>query len=212
MDSSPCSRCASKRDRARAPAVCPRRLKKHGARRSRLREERAPPRAGRGSTSKRSMIPSNACDRPRGDVSRRGGVSAARAPRSPPRDARALFRPFRRSRPLGPAPDPRPPPHRRRTGTSTSPDSTRPDQERRGVQAALEDHPHLPRPQRCVPRQIRRPPSTPESTRLDSSRSFVSSQLSRRPRSPRTPDRHEQDGDQPPGQAVRHLGRRRDRA
>ena len=100
MDSSPCSRCASKRgSRARAPPFAHGDSKKHGARRSRLREERAPPRAGRGSTSKRSMIPSNACDRPRGDVSRRGGVSAARAPRSPPRDARALFRPFRRSRP-----------------------------------------------------------------------------------------------------------------
>ena len=139
------------------------------ARNARLR------RAGRGSTSKRSMIPSNACDRPRGDVSRRGGVSAARAPRSPPRDARALFALSKISPP--------------RTGPDLAhlridagrhkhlSDRRGRDQERRGVQAALEDHPHLPRPQRCVPppRSAARPRR--RSQHDDSSRSFVSSQL-----------------------------------
>ena len=202
------------------PAVCPRRLKKPRcpsvkASRGTPASAGGPP-SRRGSTSKRSRIPSNARrSSPRRCLATRWRLGGERAAIAAPRRARS-FSPFSKisppsDRPLTLAHLPID------AGRAQAPLRTRRgrDQERRGVQAALEDHPHLPRPQRCVPpAQIRRPPSTRESTRL---RLVPIVQLlylnsSHRPRSPRTPDRHEQDGDQPPGPALRHLGRRGDRA
>lgn len=131
MDSSPCSRCVTTQgSRARAPPFAHGDSKKHDARRSRRREERAPPRAGRRRVADRRRR-ARGCRRTRAivfaEMSRDAVASRRRERRDRRLATRALFFAlFEDLAPLGPAPDPRPPPHRRRTGTSTSPDSTRP--------------------------------------------------------------------------------------